>query len=187
MDYKNNFKIKCKHLQTYLKELNTLLYDIEEKIIIRDLEKYFKNEGENIKLSAGSNIINYDEIDEVFLDGEVFTIINKGMEKYFGFVVILEKEFCTIGLGFMYNDKIISPHMDFEVGNILNKYNKDELIDIISIIDEKIELIKSDIEYINTHKDLNYYKYHYGEYNKGFPSNIKFDTINEILEFYYNE
>lgn len=185
MNYKDDFKSKCSQLQSCLKELNTALYDIKEKIIIRDLEGYFHDK-KDIKLTRGSNCINISEIDEIIIEGENFNIINTKSEKYFGFVITLKKEFCTNGLGFEYKDDVISPHMDFQVDSILNKYNNDELIEIVDIIDSKISIIKSDIEYTQTHKDLDSYKYYYGEYNKGFSSNMRFNNINEVMKEFIN-
>lgn len=187
MNYKDEFKTKCNSLQTYLKELNRHLDNIKERIIIRDLEEYFKSNEKDVILSAGSNVINIDDIEEITICGEICNIINKRKNKYFGFVTILDKDFCTIGLGFMYKGNIIAPHsdLDFAVDNILSEYNANEIQEISDIIDDKIARIKMDIEYIKTHKDLNCYKYHYGEYNKGFLSDIKFDTVNEVIEFYH--
>lgn len=174
------FKTKCNLLNKRLNILCAKISELKLSIIIQDLSKTLDK-----NFHFGVNIVNGLEwIEKIYIDDDVFTLANENKDKYFAYTVYTEKEYNTIGLGFLYNGDIIAPHKESEIDYILSKYKNNELTEISNIIDEQILLINQDIEYLENNQDPSLHKHYYGEYNKGFDSRTKFATITDVFDDY---
>lgn len=185
MDYQE-FKLKCNMLVDSLTILMDKLSVIKNDILTRDLKKYLEDKTNKPHKIVFSNKIDIDGVDEIMVDGELSTIINRDKERFFGFRIILKKGFCTVGLGLEYKGEIIAPHLSSQTDTILKKYSEVEIDEITNIIDDKIKLIKSDIQFIDKNTDLNSYKYEYENYNGIFDGDIRFKTIHDVFEYFYS-
>lgn len=174
------FRNKCKVFSERLDILNKLLSKLKEQIILQDLSI-----GLDTQIRVGRHLISgLDWLEETNVEGETFTLINKAEEKYYSYVIYTKKEYHTVGLGLIYKNELISPHMDFCVEKIIAKYSDIELDEIIKLIDETIININNDIDYLNSNTDIRTHEHYYGEYNKGFESHYKFETISDVLNDY---
>lgn len=97
------------------------------------------------------------------------------------YVVYTKKEYHTVGLGLIYKNELISPHMDFCIEDIIKKYNDVELSEINKLIDDNIKKIDNDIDYLNANKEIHTHEHYYGEYNKGFDSRYRYETILDVI------
>lgn len=84
----------------------------------------------------------------------------------------------------MYKDDVIAPHMDFCIEKIISKYSNIELDEIIKLIDESLKNINNDIEYLKSNPDIRTHEHYYGEYNKGFESHYRYETISDVINDY---
>lgn len=174
------FRSKCKVFSERLDILNKLLAKIKEQIILRDLSIEL---GTQIKV--GRHLISgLDWLEETDVGGETFNLINKSEEKYYSYVIYTKKDYHTVGLGLLYKNALISPHMDFCVEGIIAKYSDIELDEIIELIDETVNNINNDIDYLNSNTDIRTHEHYYGEYNKGFESHYKYETISDVINDY---
>ncbi len=176
------FREKSKLLTERLGILNDLLERLKQQIILEDLSNEL-----GIQVKAGRQQIDgFDWIEEIDIKGEVFTLINKTKNKYNSYVVYTKKDYHTIGLGLLYNNELISPHMDFQVENIIKKYSEVELDEISKLIDEAIVNINQDIDYLNVNFGTERHEHYYGEYNKGFESKYHYESILSVFADYKN-
>lgn len=174
------FRDKCKLLRERLETLCNMLTALKQRIIIRDLSELF-----NIRITDGRQLVSgIDWLEEVKVEGETLTFINKTKESYWSYVVYTKREYHTVGLGLMYKDNLISPHMDFEVEGIIAKFSLAELDEISELIDETIANINGDIDYLNAHHDEQMHEHYYGEYNSGFDSHHRYETISDVVNDY---
>lgn len=175
-----NFRSKCKSLSERLDILNKLLTELKQQIIIRELSIEL-----DAQIEVGRHLFSdIDWLEETVVRGESFTLINKSEEKSFSYVIYTKKEYHTMGLGFIYKKDIVTPHMDFCVEEIISKYSNIELNEIIKLIDEAMANINHDIEYLNSNSDICTHEHYYGEYNKGFDSHYRFETISDVIDDY---
>lgn len=178
----NDFKSKCKLFSERLNILYELLAELKQRIILQDLSNEL-----NTQVKIGRHLIsNVDWLEEIDVGGETFTLINKSKNKYYSYVVYTKKEYHTVGLGLIYKNEIIAPHMDFEVENIIKKYSDSELVEISKLIDETLSNINQDIEYLNSNSDTKTHEHYYGEYNKGFDSHYHYEKISDVVNDYKN-
>ena len=174
---KEEFRSKCKYLEERYKEIHRLLSQLHQNIIVQDLSKEL-----NTPLTIGRHSnIDFDKIKEIIIDEGGLTLINKQTDSYYSYVVYTKKEFHTIGLGFMYKGKVVAPHMDFCVEDLIRKYNNDELLEIEALMEEELTHMNDDIAFLTSNTDVNVYAHYYGEYNKGFDSNSRFETISDVI------
>ena len=181
MSIREKYKCKAKELEMILAELNSKLEELYIKIIIKDIES---NINTDTKIKNGINKINdLSWLDQIHINGKNITFIDKKKSKYMGYTLYLEKEFCTIGLGFEYNGDLISPHIEDCVMGILRKYSNDEDIEnIINIIEDAIKKIHSDLDMLQVKKDVEWYEHSYKNYSSGgFEGETKFDTIQDVI------
>ena len=175
-----DFKRKCELFSEQVKILNALLAEFKQKIIVQDLSSVL-----NAQVKTGRNkISDIDWLEETDINGDTFNLINKTEKKYYAYVVYTKKSYHTIGLGFLYKKELVSPHIESEVGRIIAKYKSDELDEISLLIDEHINCIKKDIEFLRSNPDIQTHEYFYGEYDKGFESQYRYETIAEVVEDY---
>lgn len=176
----DKFRSKCKLFSERLGTLDKLLTEYKQQIILQDLSIEL-----NAQVRIGRTLIScLDWLEETDVEGESFNLINKSKEKYYSYVVYTEKEYHTIGLGLIYKNELISPHMDFAVEKILAKYNDIELNEITKLIDESIQNINNDIDYLNATPDIRTHEHYYGEYNKGFESHYRYERISDVINDY---
>ena len=71
--------------------------------------------------------------------------------------------------------------MDFCIEDIIKKYNDVELSEINKLIDDNIKKIDNDIDYLNANKEIHTHEHYYGEYNKGFDSRYRYETILDVI------
>ena len=154
--------------------------------IAEDIQSFIDNHTTTATERTVVRLLGIDGVDEIMVDGELSTIINRDKERFFGFRIILKKGFCTVGLGLEYKGEIIAPHLSSQTDTILKKYSEVEIDEITNIIDDKIKLIKSDIQFIDINTDLNSYKYEYENYNGIFDGDIRFKTIHDVFEYFYS-
>ena len=174
---KETFKENCKLLRDRLDLLNNKLEELKQRIIIQDLSDVL-----GVSVKAGSNrFTELDWLDEIMIDGEGFTLINKSKEKYFSYVVYTEKDYRNDGLGYPYKNDIISPQYEFGEDEIIRKYNAEDVSKILSLIIDEIKRIDSDIKYLEANPSLDKHSHYYGEYNKGFKSVHRFESINDVI------
>lgn len=172
------FRKECKLLNDRLGILNEMLEKLKQRLILQDLSKELNTQmKEGFQLIKGLNWL-----EEVYVDGETLTLINKSKDKNRSYVIYTKREYHTIGLGFDYKKEIIAPHQDFEVEKILTKYNDVELNEILELVDTAIININKDIDYLNFNHDG--YEHYYGEYNKGFESRNHYESISEVINDY---
>jgi len=174
------FKSKCKHFEERLNVLYSLLEELKQGIIIKDLSEEL-----NISINVGfTKTDSIDWVEEIDVSGESFTLINRTKNKYCSYVVYTAKEYHTVGLGLMYKKEIVAPHMNSMVEGIISKYNDVELGEIIDQMDDYLVEIEKDIDYLKTDTSFEKFEHYYGEYNKGFESRYKYDTILDVLNDY---
>lgn len=174
------FRNKCKLFSERLDILYKSLTELKQQIILQDLSDEL---GTQIK--AGRQLIpGFDWLEEIDAEGESFNLINKSEEKYYSYVIYTKKEYHTVGLGLMYKNDIISPQMDFGIEKIISKYKDIELDEITKLIDETIKNINNDIDYLNSNFDIRTHEHYYGEYNKGFDSLYRYETISDVINDY---
>ena len=176
----NEFKSKCKLFSERLGVLNNLLVELKQQIILQDLSTAL---GTQIK--SGRHLISsFDWLEEIDVGDESFNLINKSENKYWSYVVYTKRPYHTVGLGFMYKNEVVSPHMEFEVGRIIAKYSDEELDEISMLMDETMNNIKQDIDFLKSNSDAKMHEHYYGEYNKGFESHYRYETISDVFEDY---
>lgn len=176
----NNFRNKCKLFRERLEILNNLLTELKQRIILQDLSVEL-----NTPIEVGRKIISgHNWLEEIDVAGESFNLINKSENKYYSYVIYTKRPYHTVGLGFIYKKEIIAPHMEFEIEKIIAKYSDSELDEISKLIDETLEKINQDIDYLNSNTDIKTHEHYYGEYNKGFESNYRYDTISDVINDY---
>ena len=174
------FRRKCQSLIGQLDILNKLLTELKQQIILQELAIEL-----DTQVKAGRHLISgFDWLEEIDLEADTFTLINKSKEKYCAYVIYTEKEYHTIGLGFLYKNELISPHMDAHIEKIIANYNDTELDEITILIDDAINNISNDIDYLNANSDIGIHEHYYGEYNKGFPSRYRYETISDVINDY---
>lgn len=74
--------------------------------------------------------------------------------------------------------------MHFGIEKIIAKYSDIELEEITKLIDDTIKNISNDIDYLNSNSDIRTHEHYYGEYNKGFESHYRYDTIADVINDY---
>ena len=178
----NTFKTKCDDLRDRLDILNKKVELLQQQIIIQDLTTAL-----GLSVSVGRRkITGFDGIEEIIIDhGDTFTIINQSKNKYYSYVVYTERKFYFMGLGYKYKDDIVAPHID-SADKLLLKYNEDELKDISKLIDKSIIEISQDISYLDSNPNPSDYAHYYGEYNKGFDSLKRFNSIQDVINDFHN-
>lgn len=173
------FKGKSYLLKERLHELNDLLYNMQQEFIKHDLVVELVS---STILNNGSNkLTSYDWIDEVIINGKVFTLINKAKQSYKGYEVYTKKDYNIIGLGFKYKKDIVSPHISLGVDKILEKYNEQEILEITQLIERELIKIEEDINYLNQNKNINLHKYYYKNYDGLFEGDRTFQTISDVI------
>lgn len=172
-----DFRDKCKLLSERLAILNNMLNELKQQIIVQDLSNEI---GKQVKVGR-TLISEMDWLDETDIGGESFNLNNKSEGKYRGYVIYTKKDYRTIGLGFLYKNEVVAPHMDFCVDAIIAKYSDVELDEITILIEEAINDINVDITYLNENTDICTHDHYYGEYNKGFESHSRYETISEVI------
>lgn len=172
------FRNICKTFRERLDTLNKLLTELKQQIILQDLSIEL---GKQVKVGRYL-ILGVDWLEEIDVGGETFNLINKSEEKYYSYVVYTKREYHTVGLGLIYKNKLIAPHMDFCIEKIIAKYSDIELNEIIKLIDDTIKNINNDIDYLSS--DNRTHEHYYGEYNKGFESHYRYDTISDVINDY---
>lgn len=173
----NAFKVKCDLLSDRLNILYKLLTELKEKIIINDLSNEL-----DTQLNIGRQLIsNFDWLEEIDIDGDTLTLIDRSKGKYYSYVIYTEKEYHTVGLGFMYKNQLISPHYEPEVQKIITNHSDLELEEISKLVDQIILNINQDIEYLRSNPEITAHKHYYGEYNKGIESQYIYDDISKII------
>ena len=171
------FRSKCKLLSERLAILNKLLVELKQQIILDDLSSEL-----NTQVKVGRHFCSATSwLEEIDVEGESFDLINKSEEKYYSYVIYTKKEYHTVGLGLIYKNELIAPHMDFCIEDIIKKYNDVELSEINKLIDDNIKKIDIDIDYLNSHKEIHAHEHYYGEYNKGFDSRYRYETILDVI------
>lgn len=180
MDKINQFKEKACLLQNKVHKLYSLLEDLKENIIKNDLASALSKIQ---ALKKGTNLIDcYDWIEEVIIDGELFNFIDRKSEKYKAYVAYTEREYNTLGLGFMYKNDIVSPHIEGQIDNIIYKYKENELEEIMCLIDKRLISIGEDIDYLEKNKNIKIHKHYYRNYSSGgFEGGEKFMTIIDVI------
>ena len=160
-DYKTKQNV-YRHRFNILTERVKLL---QQNIIIQDLSTAF-----GVPISVGITDINgYDRIEKIIIDCfEAFTIINESKEKYRSYVVYTHRKF-------------------FHMISVDNHKNNDESEDISKLIDDRILSINQEIDYLDEHSNPLEYDHHYGEYNKGFESLKRYNTIYDVLYDFRNQ
>lgn len=177
---KDMFSEKCSEISKQLETLNNLLEKLKERIVISDLSKAL-----SAQVKPGRQVYQtIEEFEEIDIQGETFTLINKTSQKYRGYVILTTKEYHTVGLGFMYKKEVVSPHMPGSVDMIIHKYSDDELGEIAEIIDAAMIEIKQDIAFLKANPSISGHEHYYGEYNKGFSSQHRYDTISDVIADY---
>lgn len=177
---KDILKNKCELLSENLDLLNTLLIELKQQIILQDLSNIL-----DIKIDVGRKPISgFDWLEEISIDGETFSLINKHKGKYCSYVVYTKKPYHTIGLGLMYKGEVIAPHLNHYIESIIAKYNNEELEEISKLIDDYIIDINQDIDYLKSNPNPSMHSHYYGEYNKGFESHNLYETISEVIDDY---
>lgn len=175
-----NFRSKCKLFRERLDILNNLLSELKQQIILQDLSSEL-----NKQVRAGRHIISgFDWLEEIDVGGETFNLINKSENKYYSYVVYTKREYHTVGLGFIYKNELVAPHAEFGVDRIISKYDDGELDEITKLIDEAINAINQDIEFLNSNSNTQTHTHYYGEYNKGFDSHYRYETISDVINDY---
>lgn len=175
-----NFREKCKLFRERLDILNNLLIDLKQRIILQDLSTEL---GTPIKL--GRHLISgVDWLEEIDVGGESFNLINTLEKKYCAYVVYTKKQYHTVGLGFLYKNEVVSPHMEFSVDSIIAKYNDVELDEILKLMDETMKNINQDIDFLNSNSEIEKHEHYYGEYNSGFESHYRYETISDVVDDY---
>jgi len=176
----DKFRNKCKLFSERLNTLNKLLTELKQQIILQDLSIEL-----DTQVKVGIHLISgLDWLEETDIGGESFNLINKSEGKYYAYVIYTKKEYHTVGLGFIYKNELIYPHMDSGVEKIIAKYNNMELDEITKLIDDTINDINDDIDFLNSNPDICKHEHYYGEYNKGFESHFRYETISDVINDY---
>lgn len=175
-----DFKSKCILFSERLDILNDLLIKLKQQIILKDLSVEL---GTQVELGRHS-ISGLDWVEEIDVGGDSFNLINKSKDKYYSYVVYTKRDYHTVGLGLMYKNELVAPHMKFEIERITAKYSDEELKEISMLIDETINSINRDIEILRSGDDSQMYEHYYGEYNKGFDSHYRYETISDVINDY---
>lgn len=171
------FRNKCDLLKSRLNILVDNIEKIKSEIVLDNLLKETK-----LKFKNGYNSdLQFDGIEEIDVFETGFTLVNGNKTFSKSYVICLKKDFHTIDLGLPYKEDSVSPHIDSAVNDLINKYNYEELKEIISIIDKYLLNIELDINYINNYNDISFYEYYYGEYNSGFDSKYKYYEISDVI------
>lgn len=174
------FRSKCRLFRERLDILNNLLMELKQQIILQDLSIAL-----NTQVKVGRHLVSgLDWLEEIDVGGESFNLINKAENKYYSYVIYTKRDYHTVGLGLIYNNELIAPHMEFEIESIIVKYSDKELEEITKIIDKTIDNINQDIDYLNSNTDISAHEHYYGEYNKGFESHYRYGTISDVVSDY---
>jgi hypothetical protein len=175
-----DFRSKCKLFSERLDVLNNLLTELKQQIILQDLSIFL-----DTQVQRGRHLISdFDWLEEIDIGGDSFNLINKSKNKYYSYVVYTKRPYHTIGLGFMYKKEVVSPHMEFEVERIIAKYSDEELEEISVLMDEAMDNINQDIDFLSSNSDIQIHEHYYGEYNKGFESRFRYETISDVVDDY---
>ena len=174
------FKSKCKLFSERLEVLNNLLAELKQQIILQDLSTVLDRQ----VIIGRHSVPDIDWLEEIDVGGDSFNLINKSEGKYYSYVVYTTRTYHTVGLGFLYKGKMISPHMEFEVGRIIAKYSDEELEEISALMDETMNNINQDIDFLRSNSDVQMHEHYYGEYNKGFESQCRYETISDVVNDY---
>lgn len=176
----NEFKSKCKLFSERLDVLNNLLVELKQQIILQDLSTVL-----DAQIKIGRHLISgFDWLEEIDVGGDSFNLINKLENKYCAYVVYTKRPYHTVGLGFMYKKEVVAPHMEFEVERIIAKYSNEELDEISTLMDEAMDNINQDIDFLRSNSDVKMHEHYYGEYNKGFESQYRYETISDVIDDY---
>lgn len=174
------FRSKCKLFSERLEVLNNLLTELKQQIILQDLSTVL-----NAQVKIGRHLISgFDWLEEIDVGGDSFNLINKSENKDCSYVVYTKKTYHTVGLGFLYKKEVVSPHMEFEVGRIIAKYSDEELEEISVLMDETMNKINQDIDFLRSNSGAQMHEHYYGEYNKGFESQYQYETISDVVNDY---
>lgn len=175
-----DFRSKCKLFGGRLDILNNLLIELKQQIILQDLSTEL-----DTQVKVGRYLVSgFDWIEEIDVGGDSFNLINKSENKYWSYVVYTKREYHTVGLGFMYKNEVVAPHLEFEIERIIAKYSDEELEEISGLMDETMTYINQDIDFLKSNSDVQTHEHYYGEYNKGFESHYRYETISDVVDDY---
>lgn len=174
------FRSKCKLFSERLNVLNNLLTELKQQIILQDLSTVLDRQ-----VKIGRHLVSDIEwLEEIDIGGDSFNLINKSEDKYYSYVVYTKRPYHTVGLGFLYKKEVVAPHMEFEVERIIAKYSDEELEEISVLMDETMNNINQDIDFLRSNSDAQIHEHYYGEYNKGFESQYRYETISDVVNDY---
>jgi len=174
------FRNKCKLFSERLGILNNLLEELKQQIILQDLSTALSTQ-----VKIGRHLISgFDWLEEIDIGGDSFNLINKSKNKFYSYVVYTKRPYHTVGLGFMYKKEVVAPHMEFEVERIIAKYSNEELDEISRLMDDAMGNINQDIDFLRSNSDVKMHEHYYGEYNKGFESQYRYETISDVIDDY---
>lgn len=93
--YERKFRNKCKELRERQDVLNNMLEQWKQQLMLQDLSTAL-----GIQIERGGQPIDgFDWIEEIYADGETFTLINKAKDKYRAYVICTQKGYHANGLG----------------------------------------------------------------------------------------
>jgi hypothetical protein len=174
------FKSKCKTLRAKYLDINGLLSILKEQYIIHTLSQSL-----GFTVAKGTNKVDLDWVEEIYVESEIVQFINRNKQKYKSYVAYVKKEYSTIGLGIIYKKEVVSPHMDFAVDNIIEKYSEQELAEISDLIDEYLIYIDKDIEYLQNNSELDKHEFYFRNYESGgFEGDELYTTLNDVIANY---
>ncbi|BEP29201.1 hypothetical protein [Helicovermis profundi] len=176
---KKEFIKSCKVLENMSTELYTKLDSVGEKLIVKDLSKCFSKD-----IKKGYTIVTNDVVEEVSVNGSIFTLINKKNEVYKGYNLFFNKKFNMLHLGFLYNGDIVSPHIEGEAEELVKKYNEKELFEILKVVIKLSNLIKLDVKYLDSLDDIDELDFVYKNYNGLFEGKEIFNGIEAVIKDY---
>ena len=177
---REEFRSKCKEFKERWDVLNSMLEQWKQQLMLHDLSTVFET---TIK-QGRQTIDGFDWIEEIYTDGDTFTLLNKAKDKYRAYVIYTQKGYHAGGLGLMYKKEIISPQLESEVEGLISKHNEKDLGEMIELMDQIIKDINQDIEFLQSDSNAEKYEHYYGEYNKGLDSWERYETISEVLDDY---
>ena len=178
MDIKNMLEKRASVFQESSNNLYRVLDDLGERLIILDLSDKF-----GVTLKSGLNTLEHSEIvEEVRIEGCIFNLINRSKGEYKAYVLYFDKPYNIPYLGFMYKGEIVSPHIDGQISQILEKYNDRDLSELLFEVDKRIDAIDKDLIYLNSINELGEHKFYYRNYDGIVEGQERFDDIDDVIK-----
>lgn len=119
---------------------------------------------------------------EIMVADGSFTLMSASKQNNYAFSVHTNQDNNLMHIGITYKHDVIAPHMRGAIEDILDRYEENELNEILTLINEAIENLSGVVKWMEAHTSSTDYSCYFMDYNKGFDSENTYQDMEEIFQ-----